>query len=135
MIVRKQELLPESAVVIGFGDGDPEVDVLRRNSFPQDPWIGIYDTGILDGGSIDVSQGLLLNGAPFTFTFDLWLAEGSMLQEFPGIQVGYYNFDEGKDKVYFTQMSQNLVPEPATLLLLGSGLLAGGSFLRKKFKR
>ena len=124
-----------------IGSNASDVNLLQYNDFPAAAWIGLYTDEIKNADKStpalsDVKRGLeLLADVTYTFTWDMWLVEGTTLQESPAIRVGYYNFDVGKDKIFFTQMSQNLVPEPATLLLLGSGLLAGGSFLRKKFKR
>ena len=124
-----------------IGDGNPQEDVHKRNSFPQNSWIGLYTTGILDDDSIDITQGVLLeNGGSATWTFDFWLAPGSILNESPSIQVGYFNYDETRGgrrggKIFFTQMSQT-VPEPSTLILLlsGTGLLAGAAGFRRKMK-
>ena len=101
-----------------IGDGNPQEDVHKRNSFPQNSWIGLYTTGILDDDSIDITQGVLLeNGGSATWTFDFWLAPGSILNESPSIQVGYFNYDETRGgrrggKIFFTQRSK---PSPNPL--------------------
>lgn len=128
-----------------IGSGEAEVSVLKRGGdFPQNSWIGLYTTEIEnavknDPAIGDIDKGVELDTVPASWTFDVWLADGTILNLSPSIQVGYYNFDpdSGRDgKIFFTQMSQepDVVPEPATLLLVGSGLL-GGAFFRKRLKQ
>ena len=116
--------------------GEPDVKLLKKMHFPQNSWIGLYTDGIVDGGTIEISQGVLLDGGtPTTWSFGFDLLAGSTLNEAPSIQVGYYSGyynGGGKYKHKFTQMSQTAVPEPSTLILLlsGVGLLAGARRFR-----
>ena len=116
--------------------GGDEVDLLKKMHFPQNSWVGLYTDGIVDGGN-NIAEGVPLDNGTATWTFDLLLAGGSVLNESPSIQVGYFSGwynGGGKYKVKFTQMSQTAGPEPGTLLLVGSGLL-GGAFFRKRLKQ
>ena len=117
--------------------GTGEVDLLKKRHFPQSSWIGFYTDGIA-GGSKDIDEGVLLDGGSATWTFYFELLGGSILNESPSIQVGYFSGwynGGGKYKVKFTQMSQS-VPEPSTLLLLlsGTGFLAGVARFRRKME-
>lgn len=117
-------------------EGGDNKNLLKRMHFPQNSWIGFYNDGI-EGGGEDLTNGVSLDGSTATWSFDFTLAAGSVLNESPSIQVGYFSGYEnggGKYKVKFTQMSQTVVPEPGTLLLVGSGLL-GGAFFRKRLKQ
>ena len=109
--------------------------MLNKKNFPPNSKIGFYVDGIANGG-MDINEGVLLDGSTATWTFDFLLAGGGILDEHPGIQVGYYNYeDTGKNggKINFTQYSGRL-PEPSTLILLLSsmGVLAGAAAFRKR---
>ncbi len=118
-------------------EGGADKDLLKRMHFPQSSWMGLYTTDIEDDGiGVDTTQGVLLDGLTTTWDFDFELAAD--LNEFPSIQVGYFGEGDynrgGQYKFDFTQMSETVIPEPATLLLVGSGLL-GGAFFRKRSKQ
>ncbi len=122
-----------------IGSGEPDVDVLKRKGFPQNNWVGFHTDGIVVNGAVDITGGVeLLIGGGELWDFDFTLAPGSILNESPSIQVGYFggSYDgRGRYKIKFTQMSQS-VPEPSTLILLlsGTGILAGAAGFRRKMK-
>ena len=59
--------------------------------------------------------------------FYLWFAEESWL-------TSQFNLYSARLDIHGTQQSQNPVPEPSTMLLLGLGLLGVTSLGRKKFR-
>ena len=118
-----------------YANGGADIDLLKKNNFPPNSKIGFYVDGIANGG-MDINEGVLLDGSTAIWTFDFLLAGGGILAEAPGIQVGYFNYeDTGKNggKISATQYSGRL-PEPSTLILLLSsmGFLAGAAGFRKR---
>jgi hypothetical protein len=77
-------------------------------------------------GNEDITQGIFLTGAPSTTTFNLSFslpAGANLNTAVIPFKVGYYDGLAGKGgTVVFNQLSTALVPEPGTLVLLGSGL-------------
>ncbi len=116
-----------------IGGGDAQVDVLKANNFPQGGRIGFFTGGILDDGTIDITQGALLNGTTYLWAWDFTLGAGTSLNPSPALQVGYFDGFAGASENYsFTQMSQEFrVVAPSTLLLLGAGLF-GLVWVRKQ---
>lgn len=113
--------------------GDP-VKVLTgggnyKTLLPPNTWSGIYLTSLSQGVTPSLADGVLLTGTPpitDTFTFDFTIpTPGQVNLESMPFQVGLYEQYVGVTGTRIeevNQLSANLVPEPATLLLLGSGL-------------
>lgn len=106
---------------------------------------GFYVASIASGAPADSpTQGIFVTGSlvtttPKTFTFD-FTTNGGTLHDGVGdnempFKVGYYNKDTGATKWTVNRLSAELdvtkVPEPGTLLLLGSGILGIGLMGRK----
>jgi hypothetical protein len=99
------------------------------NSIPNDGFNLLYWTGIVGSGTNDDS-GVLLNGNHYQWVLTgVNLGNQSLLID-PTLKVGYYDNLNGAGQFDTRQMSQK-IPEPTTLLLLGSGLLVLWGFKRK----
>ena len=116
-----------------LGAGDGQVDVLKANNFPQGGRIGFFTDGILDPGTIAITQGAFLDGSTYSWAWNFTLGGGTSLNPSPALQVGYFDgFAGGSENYKFTQMSQEFrVVAPSTLLLLGAGLF-GLVWVRKQ---
>ncbi len=133
-----------STVAIKISD---RVEDMELTSAPEGTSLGewTYLSGGLTGkgcngkgkgwGCFDFTQDALVFGADVgglvVWEFEVDVLEGTLLLSELEFKAHYVN-DDGT----MNGITEGLVPnpEPGTLLLLGSGLLAGGSFLRKKFK-
>ncbi len=120
------------------GSGVPQYTTLQSDGFT-----GFYATSMgLGGTTDDKTDGILLTGTPDTqtITFNFQLCDPSI----PGctgvinpdgisFQVRFFGPDKTNPTgaIEYDRLSATLVPEPGTLFLLGSGLVAVGIFGRR----
>lgn len=104
---------------------------------PPDGRAGFVVTSLLQGNTPDITQGWLVNGSAgtATFTFDYNLpAPGVLNLDAINFMIGYYDGLSGSGAPIVNRLSATLqVPEPASLLLIGAGLVGMGVLGRKKF--
>jgi hypothetical protein len=111
--------------------GNGTVDFFKYTDFPNNTWTGAYDIGLT---SNQYNGGVALDGNTYTWSFDFVL--NAPFNPSPSFQVGYYGpLAGGSNNVSFNRMSETFwLPEPGTLVLLGSGLLGLGLYQRKQRK-
>ena len=124
---------------------DPDVKVLGgggnyQKLEPGGGFSGFYVTSLAkDPFPADPTQGILLTGSsgPATLKFIFQLPDGdSVRTDSIPFKVGYYDPPGGDEKYIVNKLSEEMavVPEPSTLLLLGSGLMGLGLWGRRKFQ-
>ena len=119
----------------------------KKKPFQKEGWVGFYSQEIVKEKGKSGGLALAANTPSSTippYTFEFKINDPDMLfseeMPFEGIpfKVGFYGEHPGKkDKIKTSNAPGTFssVPEPATLLLVGSGLLLVGLFGRRKFKR
>ncbi len=109
----------------GFGlFGPPDLFPSGSDLNPNTPGPGGGDYGLTNGNSVtSVGYGVLIKNTT-VFIFEGIPTDFDPSQE---ITNGFFQ--------YGTTLSNTTVPEPATMLLLGSGLIGLAGFARRRFKK